>query len=775
MSIALLLSAPAPGRAQTAGDMTRPTVQSVPDASLTLAAQKAGIREAKVLVEIVIDASGKVTEANVVKKAGYGLDEVAKRALLGAKFSPATRDGQPVPVKVRFSFEFLPPPAASLRGTVVDASRAPVGYTAVTVVDADGVAHKTQTDASGRFSVDGLAPGPSTVRTEGSAGVKVALRGGEVAAIEVSVRSSNAGPEGSESPADSPEVIDVLVEGYSPAERLRRSAQAVTVIEFEEFKRTSLDLGQILARQEGIAIRRGGGLGSDVRVCLDGLCGDSIRVYLDGVPIQYAGFPQTIANVPPHLFTRLDVYRGVVPTYYGADAQGGLFDLITYDDKEPGTSLSASYQVSSFASYRASAKAQHIDGDTGLMSHVDAYFDYTDNDYQIDVEVPDRRGRLSPAKVTRLHDRYQARGGSVTLGVVDRPWADELSGRGFYTVVDRDLQHNVVMTIPYGEAAFANSTAGGNLRYKFSARDDFRFEMLAAYAFLETTFLDVATCIYDWFGLCIRERPVGGETDSQPRASLLYDHTIYTRLYGSYRPVDELELELSSVPSFLTRTGDERRIDPGQRDPLTAQRDLLSIISGLSGTVRLLEDKLENVFFGKLYLQELDSEEPLPGGTFRRSDRSTRRLGVGNAFRYRFIDELMAKLSYEYATRLPDPEEIFGDGVLTVANLELQPEVSHNVNLEVYAKVEDTAAGDFGMRARGVLRETDQQIVLLGNDRVFTNQNVFGARSIGGMGGLEWTSPGDWVVLAGNATYLDYRNTSSEGTFGDFDGDRIPN
>ncbi|HEX5659433.1 MAG TPA: ligand-gated channel protein, partial [Polyangiales bacterium] len=37
------------------------------------------------------------------------------------------------------------------------------------------------------------------------------------------------------------------------------------------------------------------------------------------------------------------------------------------------------------------------------------------------------------------------------------------------------------------------------------------------------------------------------------------------------------------------------------------------------------------------------------------------------------------------------------------------------------------------------------------------------------------TSPGDYLALDGNLSYVDLRNTSDKGTFGRYEGDRVPN
>jgi len=198
-------------------------------------------------------------------------------------------------------------------------------------------------------------------------------------------------------------------------------------------------------------------------------------------------------------------------------------------------------------------------------------------------------------------------------------------------------------------------------------------------------------------------------------------------------------------------------------------------VNGAEYELDLLDDRLENIFFFKQYVQRLDSEEPRPGNIFRRRDRSTDRLGVGNASRYRLKDWLYLKASYEFATRLPRPDEVFGDNAFILANLELEPETSKNVNLGGSLDARETSIGAVRAVANGFLRDAEHLIVLLGNDREQKYQNVFGARSLGVEAALGWTAPGEFLSLDVNATYQDFRNTSERGTFGAFAGDRIPN
>jgi hypothetical protein len=62
-----------------------------------------------------------------------------------------------------------------------------------------------------------------------------------------------------------PPALDVTVRGPSEVDERQRSAEAVTVVETELAKRQTAELGEVLARTQGVGVRRAGGLGSDTR------------------------------------------------------------------------------------------------------------------------------------------------------------------------------------------------------------------------------------------------------------------------------------------------------------------------------------------------------------------------------------------------------------------------------------------------------------------------------------------------------------------------------
>jgi protein TonB len=63
-------------------------------------------REALVVVEVEIDASGNVVSARVLKHAEYGLDDSALAAAKHTTFEPALMGTQPVPVRFQIPYRF---------------------------------------------------------------------------------------------------------------------------------------------------------------------------------------------------------------------------------------------------------------------------------------------------------------------------------------------------------------------------------------------------------------------------------------------------------------------------------------------------------------------------------------------------------------------------------------------------------------------------------------------------------------------------------------------
>jgi len=557
------------------------------------------------------------------------------------------------------------------------------------------------------------------------------------------------------------------------AQRLQRSADAVVVVDLRRAKEQTGDLGEVLARTQGVAIRRDSGLGSTTRFSLNGLYDHQIRLFLDGVPLELAGYPFGIGNVPINIVERAEIYRGVVPIRLGADALGGAVNLVTNHTYE--NRLSVSYQLGSFGTHRA-----HVDGlyrhePSGFIVGGHAFFDRAKNDYDVTASLTDETGMQRNVRVPRFHDGYTASGVTLEVGVVDRPWAKRLLLQSTFATYDKELQHDPMMKVPYGEVTYGETAYAATARYEVKPHTDVELELLANYSRRTIDFKDVGEWVYNWAGERGRQRRVPGERDLASDRTTL-EHVGFGRALVSWNMVPGHTLRASLTPQYTTRTGNERvPSTSGARDPLMAVRDLFTLVSGLEYQVNLLDERVENVLFVKNYVYRLKNEDPQDDGSFLRREADRHRAGVGDSLKVRILPWLSAKASYEYATRLPRPEELFGDGRQTVANLELKPEVSHNANIGPRVELKLRSLGELTLDVNGFLRDSNRLIAYLGSERSFVYENVQRARARGVENGVTWRSPGRWVDLHGALTWLDTRNHGRAGTFGAFHGDRIPN
>jgi TonB family protein len=71
--------------------------------------------EATVDVQVLIDADGEISAVEVVRWAGYGLDEATINTVRQLHFRPATRDGLPIPLRVLLRYNFRRPPPEGKR------------------------------------------------------------------------------------------------------------------------------------------------------------------------------------------------------------------------------------------------------------------------------------------------------------------------------------------------------------------------------------------------------------------------------------------------------------------------------------------------------------------------------------------------------------------------------------------------------------------------------------------------------------------------------------
>ena len=329
----------------------------------------------------------------------------------------------------------------------------------------------------------------------------------------------------------------------------------------------------------------------------------------------------------------------------------------------------------------------------------------------------------------------------------------------------------------YGEVRSSETIRGLTARYDVALLPNVDLELLGSYAHRAIEYTDAAKWVYDWFGRRVNRRRTSAEANEEPEDNREWEQGMFARGALAWTLSTGHVLRAVISPHLTRRTGDELiQATPTAFDPLVAKNQLLTLVSGLEYESSFLGERLSNVAFVKDYVYETRTSEPQQATEhFVDLNISVHRLGFGDSLRYRFAPWLLAKASYELATRLPEPDEVFGDAQQSAPNLRLQPETSHNANVGPRFELNRSAIGQLAVDVNAFLRETDQQIILLGGETRSIHQNVYGASSRGLEGSTTWSAVRRMVNLEATLTWQDLRNTSNEGVFADFEGDPIPN
>ena len=667
---------------------------------------------------------------------------------------------------------------ASLKGSVTDDQGKPLPYAHV-LIEALGIG--ALGDTKGLYILEKVPYGTHTIT--------VTVLGFKSESRTVSIQNKVMESINFRLAEETQNLDGIVVLGKSEATKLRESAQSVTVVQTETVKLQSADLGEIMAKTEGISVQRAGGLGSNTRFALNGLSGDKVRFFYNGIPLNFTPYAFGIANVPVNAIKQVEVHKGVVPIQFSADALGGAVNLVSptvYND----WSGAVSYQVGSFNTHRATANVAYASDNSGWFASAGGFYDYTDNNYKIDVATDDERGQLRQQTVKRFHDGYKAIGTDIKIGIRNKNWANELSLEGYYGNYHNEVQNSqspglidlpglgidkAVAGNPFGEVLFTSFSLGANLHYNVNLVEKWEIDLKAGYNYNERESFDVSHNLYNWFGEVVRVNNEAGEFGEDDH--LITKSTNYfARQQLGYSISDKHNVKLTVAPTYTYRTGDDLLID-GEYDPALDDRYLFDLVTGLEYSGELLKERLQTIVFAKNYQQRvrIESVDPSLEG-LQVVERSVSNYGAGTGFRYAWTPRFSTKLSYEYAYRLPRQNEIFGDGQLRGKNLELLPENSHNVNLQWIVTSKALVTTAWQIQGNFFLRKVNDLIFLVTDAEGFgVYDNVWSANSQGIELGLNIKDVVRGLSLNANSTYQSYFNTSDQGPFASFKGDRIPN
>jgi outer membrane receptor protein involved in Fe transport len=551
------------------------------------------------------------------------------------------------------------------------------------VIQLTGTHYGALTDATGSYLIKGI--------TAGKYRLLISHLNYENDSVTIAVQA-NQSLEISRTLAEKVSTLtEVEVVGKSDSRIIQEKPFEVNVIDVQPLQQKNIDLNRILSQSSGVRIRQNAGLGSSFDLTLNGF---KASQFINGIPVDAYGSAYAFNSLPVNQIDRIEIYKGVVPVHLGGDALGGAVNIVTKNQFK--NNLNLAYSVGSFNTHKASVRGVFSDKSSGLTVLGSAFFNYSDNSYTMkDMEIIS--GTTTYKKdVKRFHDDFLSYAFRAEAGYANKPFADVLFIGAGISGVRKDIQTGSTQYPPIGEAIGEEDNNQFSLRYSKHGLLGEKFDV-DAFVLLNNTntvFVDTSSRTFQWDGSILVQRP------KTSRAGEFEDKQIYktsqrdlTQRYNIAYHLTKTQTVIFNVISSNTEWGNT---DAGKVEGTSVNDNSSAyskLIIGLGHELKIWDDKFQSTAFVKYYRMKasVDSAARWRGGYFDRapleSDRSFTGAGVGIS--YAFTSKFRGKVSAEYACRLPTVYELLGDGISTVANVSLQPELSMNYNIGFSSKLMD--------------------------------------------------------------------------------------
>lgn len=634
-----------------------------------------------------------------------------------------------------------------ISGKVLSTDGEPIDFATVFL---KGTSYTCSTDEKGLYHLSAPAGDYTIVYT--SVGFdkkefKVNLKAGERDKMVVKLKpSTNLG--------------EVIVVG-NQLSKVKNSAFNATAINTRELTNTTKTLSEALAKAPGMKIRESGGVGSDMAVTMDGFSGKHVKVFIDGVPQEGVGSSFGLNNIPVNFADRIEIYRGVVPVGFGADAIGGIINIVT-PRRQRKWFIDASYSYGSFNTHKSYVNF----GQTlrnGFKYEINAFQNYSDNNYKVDVPVEDfTTGSLDTKtlyRVNRFNDKYHNEAVMAKLGFVNKSWADRILMGINYSHMYQEVQTGVRQKIVFGQKHRHGNTLMGSLEYSkrnlLTQGIDVSFN--ANYNRNLNTNVDTAAVRYNWLGETI---PISSPGEQSNQLSEACNNNWTATFTANYRLGRHHMFTLNNVFNTFNRSNRNLLTTPPSEDEFAKVTS--KNIVGLSYRYTPVR-QVSLSAFGKQYHQYVSGPVTTTSAQdeYTVASRTVDYLGYGVAGTWFMPLGFQLKASYEKAYRLPTIEEIFGDEDLEMGEMDIKPESSNNINLNLSYDAtfgSHTVYVESGLIYRDTRDYIQRNIASLSGGKFAATYINYGKVKTTGVNVSARYSFSKWVSLGGNLTYMNVRD-----------------
>ena len=561
----------------------------------------------------------------------------------------------------------------SLTGNIHSESGEPLEGISVTLKN---TTYGIYTNIKGEYRLTGLPPGEYTVSFYAYGYLPeektIRLKAGENLKANAILR-----PE-----TQSLETVKLV--GATERSQVSHQAYNVTSIDARTLHNSTLDLSGVIDKTSGIRIRETGGVGSGYNVSLNGFTGRQVRIFVDGIPMDNLGSSFQINNIPVNMAERIDVYKGVVPIWLGSDALGGAINIITNTSQQ--NYLDLSYTYGSFNTHKTALNAG-MTTKKGFTVQLNAFQNYSDNNYWVDIELADlQSGRLTPKRVRRFHDTYHNETVIFKTGLVNKKYADRLLFGITLGQNKTDIQTGNRMYDVYGARRREGTIIMPSVTYSKENLlvKGLSFKANGNYNLGSEQIIDTTNRQYNWHGE-YRYKNTNVNAKGAEASRTLYLFRNNNGLLNSnlsYQLNEKHFLGLNYTLNTFNRTGSDEA-NPDDKSLTLPQRTDKHVLG--FAYQYAYSKRWNTTLFAKKYYQHNKSSN-IYDNEYYIQENAFSNEGYGVASTYYLKPEIQVKSSFEKSFRLPENEEMFGDRVNLDSNPDLVPESSHNFNIGIHTR-----------------------------------------------------------------------------------------
>ncbi|MDD3771956.1 MAG: TonB-dependent receptor [Weeksellaceae bacterium] len=610
----------------------------------------------------------------------------------------------------------------------------------------------TFTDSNGQFSFENLPFGTYHIavdfetQTFGPFEIQLKTQSSDLLHITLEEQNQNI------------QLNEILIQTKTESERLKNNAIKADIVTIKENLERASSVEEIINRAPGVKIRNIGGLGSIDNIIIGGFTGNSIKFLYDDIPIDYLGSNYGLSKIPTNSLDRIEIYKGVLPTKIGIDALGSAVNFIPMTSNKTGGSIT--YETGSFGTQIGSVNSLIKITDYVFIGG-SIFYNYSKNNYKVD-KLPYRNPETGQTQYIRnrlFHNAFEQFSSEFFVQFRNLKWADLLEFKVNSYDLKKEIQNDTYSRArPFGEVYRKEK---GNfipsIKYKKYFLDNrLSLNQFLVYSHINFELFDKAKNVYyDWMGEAHYNNSGSemGNLDLRNGYLLHKMEQITSRTYLNYLVNSQFQIESNTVFSHYNRKTNNDSFNP-------RGTNYNKLISNLALNSRFFDKKLESntqikYLFNFLSGNYNSSDDPT-SITINDKDITNDGWSFSQALKFNINSKNFLRISYENTYRLPEQNELFGDNNFILANYNLKPEKSSNIN---FGYVFDSQK--FRLELNTYYRDTKELIRLKDINQyqaMFLNLD-----HVKGLGvEIEMTyRPTKNFILAGNITWNDYRLSSS--------------